>query len=375
MILNLWNVIILLGVVQGFITVLLLYRIKYNKTTNRLLAWIVLLISLASLNIFLLETLEGNYSVFWSIIEALFPMVIIMPIGPLIYFYIKSLLDNEFSFNRKNRFHFYSVLLDLIPNLLALTYILGVLIKIINPENNETWGDFIGVYNMYVDIPRWIFLAIYLRMAYKVINSNTSVRKNAERFQWARRFILVFTIFLIIWLVHLVLYIIPATSNILLNAVGWYPVYIPLIILIYWLGINGYLIGVKTLKKSQQNSLLTPEIIDSTIESLQMIMNNERLFLDASLKLDHIVKKTGSSQKVISAVLNQHLRKSFNEYVNEFRVNEFKTRLLNPEYQHLTITSIAFECGFNSQATFQRTFKAITKKSPREFRQANLKKN
>ena len=104
-------------------------------------------------------------------------------------------------------------------------------------------------------------------------------------------------------------------------------------------------------------------------------MKRDRLFLDASLKLSHIVKHTGSSQKVISTVLNQHLGKSFNEYVNEFRVNEFKTRLLNPKYRHLTITGIAFDCGFNSQATFQRTFKSVTKLSPSEFREANSKKS
>jgi len=375
MTLNLWNIIILVGVIQGFIITLLLFNIKSNKSVNRLLAWIVLLISLASLNIFLLETVEGNYSVFWSILEVVFPMVIIMPIGPLIYFYVRSLLNPEFKFNYKDRLHFYPVLLDLIPNILALIYIIGVLIKIINPENAAIWGNYIEIYTMYVDIPRWISLAVYIKLTYNILKTYKFKEKNKIQFRWAKQFVLVFFIFLSVWLIHLLLYLIPSTSTILLNTVGWYPVYIPLIILIYWLGINGYLIGFKKLKKKSKNSFLTPEIIEETITSLKNVMNNDRLFLDTSLKLDHLVKKTGSSQKVISTVLNQHLGKSFNEYVNEFRIHEFKVRLLNPAYQHLTITAIAYECGFNSQATFQRTFKSITNQSPREFRQTHLKKN
>jgi AraC-like DNA-binding protein len=56
--------------------------------------------------------------------------------------------------------------------------------------------------------------------------------------------------------------------------------------------------------------------------------------------------------------------------VNEYRVAMFKEKILLPEMNHLTIAGIAVDCGFNSQATFQRTFKEITGKSPSEFRKA-----
>ena len=72
-------------------------------------------------------------------------------------------------------------------------------------------------------------------------------------------------------------------------------------------------------------------------------------------------------------MLNQHLGKSFNEYINTFRIEEFKHRLLAENSENFTITGIALECGFNSQATFQRTFKAQTNQTPKEFRQAHLK--
>ena len=102
-------------------------------------------------------------------------------------------------------------------------------------------------------------------------------------------------------------------------------------------------------------------------------MIKDRLFLNPNLKLQDIVNHTNVSQKIISAVLNQHIGKTFNEFVNSYRIEEFKSRLLGENDQNLTITGIAFECGFNSQATFQRTFKAFTQLSPKEFQQKHSK--
>ena len=85
-----------------------------------------------------------------------------------------------------------------------------------------------------------------------------------------------------------------------------------------------------------------------------------------------MAEHTGFSQKIISAVLNQYIQKSFNEFVNEYRVLEFKEKIVQPEFNHLTIAGIALECGFGSQPTFQRVFKEITGQSPSEFRKNAL---
>jgi AraC-like DNA-binding protein len=61
------------------------------------------------------------------------------------------------------------------------------------------------------------------------------------------------------------------------------------------------------------------------------------------------------------------VRKNFNEFVNQYRLAAVKKKLLESGNEHLTITGIAFECGFNSQATFQRVFKQTTGVSPTQF--------
>ncbi len=366
------NIIILVGVIQGFITAILLYRLKSNNTANKILSCIILLISLACLNIYLLEAVQIS-STLWSILGAIVPLIIIMPIGPLIYFYVKAILYPEFKITKRDRPHFYSIIIDLIPYLAALTLISGVFFGFINPKNAGKFGQFVDAYHMYADIPRWVSLLIYIGVTHKLIHGYSINNKKKTIINWTKRFTVGFSVFLAIWFVHLIPYIIPSLTKKLLSSVGWYPIYIPLIILIYWLGINGYIISFKTYKKSSQKLHLSNTIITDTLLNLEKAMKEDLLFLNPMLKLDDIVKHTQIPQKTISFVLNQHLGKSFNEFVNSYRVEEFKSRLLKDNSENLTITGIAFECGFNSQATFQRTFKAFTNVSPKEFQQQHTK--
>jgi len=69
----------------------------------------------------------------------------------------------------------------------------------------------------------------------------------------------------------------------------------------------------------------------------------------------------------LSNLLNQHIGKSFNDFVNEYRVDEAKKRLSDASYNNFTIAAIAFDCGFNSLATFQRVFKQVTGITPSKY--------
>ncbi len=367
---NTLNILILVGAIQGLITFILLRRFPTNKAANKILSWIILLITLACFNVYFLEAVEFQSTIL-VILGAILPLVVIMPIGPLVYFYVKTILYPDFRLNKKDRTHFYTVLIDLVPYITYTVLIVGSILGVFDPNQNESWVNFVDRYNMYADIPRWISLVVYLFFTYRLIREYT--KKKEAVFIWTRRFIVGFALFSIIWLLHLIPYLIPSLSNMLLGSVGWYPVYMPLIILIYWLGINGAIISFKYYKKASKKADISPELIKKTSAALEEAMTKDRLFLNPTLKLNDLVDRINTPQKVISYVLNQHMGKSFNEYVNTFRVEEFKSRLLQNNDQNLTITGIAFECGFNSQATFQRTFKALTHLSPKEFQQKHVK--
>jgi AraC-like DNA-binding protein len=93
----------------------------------------------------------------------------------------------------------------------------------------------------------------------------------------------------------------------------------------------------------------------------------EKSFLNPELTLSELATKLNTNTSVLSAVINTGFGKNFNDFVNEYRVNEFKRRAAAPDSKHLTLLAIAFDCGFNSKATFNRAFKKVTDLSPKAF--------
>src|SRR5450755_4407744 len=144
---------ILLGALQGFIVSGLLYFSSRPRQTNRILAILIFLMALASLNLYLLDAGWFNKSETLVLLSYVLPMVIVMPIGPLIYFYIRSFSDPGFVFKRENLIHFIPVIIDLVPKLTAIIYLSGLALKWF-PKNDVPWGYFIDQYNVYSDIPR-----------------------------------------------------------------------------------------------------------------------------------------------------------------------------------------------------------------------------
>jgi AraC-like DNA-binding protein len=375
-----FNIIILLGSIQGFIICTLLFFSKVNLLSNRLLGFFIFLIALASLNTYLFNQTWYESSSFFQLLAAIVPMVIIMPLGPLLFFYTKASLNPGYKLTKKNKYHFYPVIIDLFPYLTAIFYIVCILSGFIK-NHQLNLANFIDTYNVYSDIPRWISLTCYLLLSIKYVNSykkRPGIVEKTYQLKWLKQCIAVLLCFQLIWLLYLIPYVIPKYTNKLLDEVDWYPIYVPLAILSYWLGIKGYLVMKYQLvnkKTASFSASLPPAIVDQIVLDLKKAMEKDAVYLNPDLNLSILSQYTGIPAKTISAVINQHLHKSFNEFVNEYRVEAFKEKVQQPEMNNLTFAGIAFECGFNSQATFQRTFKQVTGKSPSEFKNQVLQTN
>jgi AraC-like DNA-binding protein len=366
-----FNTVILLGAIQGVIVSILLFRRKRHVQSECLLGFLILLMALASLNLYFYNTGIFDSTVLLRIIAAVVPLVIAMPMGPLTYFYIRSISEPSFILTRKHRLQFYSGFIDIVPQLTAIIFIAGVYLRLLN-ENPYPWGLFIDEYNKYADIPRWLSMTIYVWLSYTYINKEKEKGSTADpqklaKLKWLQLFITVFLVFQAIWFIYLIPYVIPAYSNKLLDLVDWYPVYIPLAIMIYWLGIKGY-IYTYTIPDPKKRSMTLPDnIVRDTTALLRKTMEVNKAYLNPALNLDLVAAETGIPVKTISGVLNQHLNQSFTEWVNGYRIGEFKQRVRQGQLEQLTISAIASECGFNSQATFQRIFKQYTGMTPSEY--------
>ncbi|MBO9561614.1 MAG: helix-turn-helix domain-containing protein [Niastella sp.] len=368
------DTIVLLGILQGFILSALLFSSRRKKPANRFLAALIMLITLACLNIYLLDATWLDSNIVLHILAGALPLVVIMPIGPLIWCYVQATTDPAFRLTRKRYRHFYSIVLDLFPYVLILLADIGSLTGLVSKGQRSWVSDFIDQWQVYADIPRWLSLTAYLWLTRHYLQQQRAAQAAGQQQTtgWLRQFVTVFLVFQAIWFVYLVPYSIPATRQALLDAVDWYPVFIPLAVMIYWLGLKGYLVHYNPFELNSSKTLATVSALPETlatlyIDQLQLIMETQKLYLDPSLTVNTLAKQVDIPAKTVSAVLNQHLHKSFSVFVNEYRIAAFRERIMQGDAGNLTIPGLAAECGFSSAATFQRIFKQLTGITPSQF--------
>jgi len=112
------------------------------------------------------------------------------------------------------------------------------------------------------------------------------------------------------------------------------------------------------------------DIKPSLATELEELMRSSKLFRDPDLTLDRLAAELHTNNTYVYLCIHDDMNTSFYDYINGLRVEESKRLLLDGED---TIEGIAFNSGFNSSRSFQRTFKRITGYTPTEWRKANLK--
>lgn len=85
------------------------------------------------------------------------------------------------------------------------------------------------------------------------------------------------------------------------------------------------------------------------------------------MKIADLADVAKTSSHALSYVFNQYLQKSYYDYINEFRVEEFKTAIQNDKYSKYTLEALSEHCGFSSRASFFRSFKKVTGITPNEY--------
>ena len=105
-------------------------------------------------------------------------------------------------------------------------------------------------------------------------------------------------------------------------------------------------------------------------ERLREYMKKEKPYLNQSLTLKDLAKAMDTYPHYITQVLNTIFNQNFYDFVNEYRVEEAERQLTAPSKAKFTILSIAYDCGFNSKATFNRVFKEKKGVTPSEYKLA-----
>lgn len=125
--------------------------------------------------------------------------------------------------------------------------------------------------------------------------------------------------------------------------------------------------AVEAGKEKYSKSGLTKEMSDKLYRSLTALMNKDALYRRNDLSIDDLADKLDVHANYLSQVINEREKKNFYDFINQYRVQEFKKLASDPKNRHLTLLGLAFECGFNSKSSFNRYFKKATGQTPSEY--------
>lgn len=299
-----------------------------------------------------------------------FPFSIAYSSGVLVWLYTLYLTDSKRGFTRQD-------LLLFAPTFIYLAFRFYLF------AHDLQWKDWFGknygsIFNIFVFITELVwnltFLYFSIRHYQKYrawLNQNYSDTEKIK-FDWLRNFLYIFTAILILGALF------DFTNSFIfkLSYIQFFYFELVLALVTYYLAVAGYLRS-KTIEMNftekeaveieERKTLLNNKELEKLKTKLHNLMNNEKLYLEPTLTLTDLSRQLGVNSTVVSYVINNGFGKNFNDFVNEFRINEVKEKLKTADDS--TLLGVAFDCGFNSKATFNRAFKKFTGVSPKEFQE------
>ena len=130
------------------------------------------------------------------------------------------------------------------------------------------------------------------------------------------------------------------------------------------------LTGSEAIQKRYAKSGLKDNEADTIEARLKILMEKDKLYLEESLTLPKLAVELDILPNYLSQVINERYGKNFYDFINTFRVEEFKEIVRDPKKKHYTLLTLAMECGFNSKSSFNKYFKKATGKTPSEYIEA-----
>jgi AraC-like DNA-binding protein len=137
--------------------------------------------------------------------------------------------------------------------------------------------------------------------------------------------------------------------------------------------------GELELESTDSRSIATPEspatyldqvdnaVLDQIEAALEPLMTRERIFLNPQLKVADLAAASGFGAHKLAAYFNKRCGASFNDYINQYRVDHCAQKLQSGEYRSKTLEALSLESGFQSRSTFIRAFKKRMGRTPSEF--------
>jgi len=331
---------------------------RHHNRSDKLLTFLIILIALS---IAATVLRESDYILqVPHLIAVTFPLNFVIP--PMFYLYIRSLTNKQIVY-KTELFHF-------LPALLVILWMLPFYFSSATTKLNEVQNradssnEITAILILAWEIV-YIIYSLFLLRTYS--NFLQQVRSSTDKLtlDWILNLI-------IAYIMVAIYYSISLFYN---HSTDWPIGSILTFIMLYVLGFMGFrqlstesvVEEIKTVSKYKKSSL-TDNLEEQNMQKLNQFMEAQKPYLDSNLSLNNLASQIDVSPHHLSQMLNDKLKQSFYDYINNYRVDEAKQQFADPEKYHYKILAIAYDVGFNSKSHFNTAFKKYTKMTPSQFR-------
>jgi AraC-like DNA-binding protein len=365
-------------ILSFFLSFMLLAKKQKSNADPILIAWLFV-IGMHLLSFYLIYTKQAEQYPSWAALGIPLPLVH----GPFLYLYTTWQTSGK-RFQRKELIHFLPVLLSY--TLFARFFFLPFADRA-NVFRSKG-GSFeleskLNLYAVYISGMVYIGLSLYKLLKYK--------KNLVHRFSNTEKITFNWLLYLICWMMLIwVIVLYTGETRLIFGVAAFFVMWIGYFS-IHQVQVFNYLQphaeDAKALTSSKhnkesnsregdtrailstkyQNAALSEQVAASIHDQLKQLLEEEKPFLNPELTLNDLAKRVNVHPNVLSQVINSRENKTFYDLINERRIAEFTARLSAPGHQQYTLLSIAYDCGFNSKASFNRNFKKFMQVTPSEY--------
>lgn len=365
------RIIAIIGLVQSLFGILI-----FSAKRPRHISFYFLIVWLSLIAIFL-----GARLLPFQVIEyfkpGIFPTLFLF--GPLLYLYISSLTIENYKWRP-------ALLLHLIPFVLICIHRSLIRVVPINSSSDLSENPFYIYNKIYYSIfivSLFIYWFFSLKTVYrhkKNIPNNFSNYTRKNTLNWS---VFVLSLFLVLFVVDFSMFYIHKMFGIEILSLSILPVNLTLFTFIMiFFGINQNAIyperkvvfrtdsdekEVVSANKSDRG-LLDEKQTELLSAAIFQYLKSKKPYLNPEFNLQMMADDLDISREKLSYFINNAQQKNFYKFINEFRVEDVKEKLLDPALSHYTVLGIGLECGFNSKTSFNRIFKEETGLTPSEYK-------
>jgi len=320
--------------------------------------------ALGMINHLILRLNLASYNLYFAMVPFAFLY------GPSLFYFIKSAVNKNFSFKKKDFLH-------LLPFFLCVFYFTAIY----HLRGAETKTQIWSAFRDRLPVQAIILIAVlhllvlgYILASFWVLRSHRKELENAcSRFDRARLGWLQFILFgfAFIWGLDIVSFaarVAALSPPPVLNS--------SVIVLLFVFSSVAVFKGLKEPEvfygseemAKYRHSKLTRLEGEQHLRHLLLSMLVDKPYLDPDLTIVKLGRRLAIPPRYLSQVINEFLKVNFHDFVNSYRIEEVKGFLQDGSNGKKSFLEILFEAGFSTKSAFNRSFKKHTGMTPSQYK-------